>query len=353
MSVKRIGKNVKPYLDKARNSSLLAVEVYNKPAVPFKSSAYISLMIIAWTSIFHAYFLAKGKFPYVRHKNGRFKRVDDDYEYWGLRECLSEYWGSDTQNPIRKNLELFIPLRNKIEHSHLPELDAAIFGECQALLLNLDTFIGSNFGFKYQLRESLSFSLQLFPSTKSLDGLVKIDKKLKSIKNFIDAYRSSLSGDIYGSSSYAFKAFLIQVPNNQTQDSLAVQYIQYEKLSDIEKSEVDKVSVMVKLKRHGVLNIDLHKPTAVVKLVQQGLGAKKVLRSNNVSEDKFTLDTHRRCFLKFKVRPNSKSATPDLTNTKYCIYDKNHNDYAYTQEWVDFLIATLQSDDEYNSLYLK
>lgn len=48
--------NVKNCLNKARESALLAVETYNKPATSFKSGGYIVLMCIAWTSLFHAIF---------------------------------------------------------------------------------------------------------------------------------------------------------------------------------------------------------------------------------------------------------------------------------------------------------
>ena len=50
---------VKMHLEKARDSALLAVEVYNKPAVSFKSAAYISLMYIAWTALFHSIFFKR------------------------------------------------------------------------------------------------------------------------------------------------------------------------------------------------------------------------------------------------------------------------------------------------------
>jgi hypothetical protein len=49
---------VKEHIEKARDSAILAVEIYNKPAVKFKSGGYISLMIIAWSSLFHAVFFA-------------------------------------------------------------------------------------------------------------------------------------------------------------------------------------------------------------------------------------------------------------------------------------------------------
>ena len=53
---RRLSKKVKSLLQKSRESALLAVEVYNKPNTTFRSGGYIVLMIIAWTSLFHAIF---------------------------------------------------------------------------------------------------------------------------------------------------------------------------------------------------------------------------------------------------------------------------------------------------------
>jgi len=151
-SVKRIGKTVRPHLQKALDSSLLAVEIYNKPAVSFKSSGYyITLMVIAWTALFHAIFFSKRIKPYRKNSKRHYEMVDGDFKHWELSECLRAYYGSDTCNAVRKNLEFFIPLRNRIEHRHLPELDANIFGECQAMLLNFDDMVAQEFGAKHCL----------------------------------------------------------------------------------------------------------------------------------------------------------------------------------------------------------
>jgi hypothetical protein len=75
-------------LKKACDSVVLAVEVYNKPAVRFKSAAYITLMVIAWTALFHAVFFKRKIKPYRRKENGRFIRVDGEPRHWDLRECL-------------------------------------------------------------------------------------------------------------------------------------------------------------------------------------------------------------------------------------------------------------------------
>lgn len=159
-----VPKKVQMSLEKALDSALSAVEMYNKPAVKFKSGGYIVLMCIAWTSLFHAIFIRKNIKPIYKEKDrNRYKKVDGELQYWELKTCVSKYFGTETNNPIRKNLEFFIPLRNKLEHKFMPELDPNIFAECQSLLMNFDKIVEKEFGSKYCLRESLSFALQLFP----------------------------------------------------------------------------------------------------------------------------------------------------------------------------------------------
>lgn len=348
----RIGKNLRPYLQKAKDSALLAVEVYNKPAVKFKSEGYIALMTLAWTALMHAIFLRKGKSPYYKGPNGRFIKVNGDFKHWELTECAKQFWGADTANPIRKNLEFFIPLRNKIEHRHVPQLDGAIFGECQALLLNFDTLLSQQFGPKHQLRESLSFSLQLFPSGESFAQAVKANKSLTDLKKFIEDYRATLSAAVMASGQFAFKAFLIQVANHDSPETLPIQFVQYDKLTAEQQAEFEKFAVMVKWKAAAVANAGLVKPGAVVKAVQAALGNPKVQRPTGFV-DKFNHTTHKRCWKRYGVRPLSGSKTPAATQEKYCVYDEPHKDYLYTPAWIEYLIEKMKVAGEYESLFAK
>lgn len=347
--MKGLPRRVKSALEKARDSALLAVEVYNKPAVKFKSGGYITLMVIAWTSLFHAMFLRSKVKPYYRKPSGRFVRIDGDFRYWELDECLWQHFTSDTGNPIRKNLEFFIPLRNKIEHRSMPELDASIFGECQAMLLNFDQMLEKQFGVKYCLRESLSFSLQLFPSSQSLIDAVKHNRDTKAIVEFIQQFRSTISSDVMVSSKFSFKAFLIQVANHKSANALPIQFFHYDKLSEEERDQIGQLVAMVKFKEISVANPNVMKPGGVVKKVQQGLGNPKVIRGGK-PVPKFNGDTHIRCWRKYKVRPPDGSPNPQETDWKYCVYDKMHNDYGYTQAWVDFLIEKLRDPAEFQLL---
>jgi hypothetical protein len=305
------------HLEKARESSLLAVEAYNKPATHFKSYGYIVLMTMAWTALFHAIFFMRKTKPFYKKENGRYIKQDGDCKHWELCECLRQYYGPDTQNPVRRNLELFIPLRNKIEHRHLPQLDPTIFGECQAMLLNFDDALDKHFGPKYRIRESLSFTLQLFPRTENLGEAVRRHSGLDEVLSFVEQFRSTISTDAQQSGKFAFKAFLIQVANHKSANALPIQYVNYDKLDPSERNALDKFAVFVKLREHPVANANTFKAGYVVREVQKALGNPKVQRIGR-EVDKFNLHVHLLCWRKHGIRPAAKDPKPELTNPLYC-----------------------------------
>lgn len=348
---KRLGRDVKQSLKKAREAALLAIETYNKPAVSFRSGGYIVLMVIAWNSLFHAIFFERKKKPF--YKDGYFyKKRDGEFIFWELSKCVKKYFESDTQNPVRVNLSLFIPLRNMIEHKHMPEIDASLFGECQAMLINFDKMLEKEFGIEYCLRESLSFAVQLFPSSQSLNAAVQSNPANKPIVDFIKNYRSSISTEVHRSGEYSFKAFLIQVGNHDSKDALPVHFTRWDRLSDEEKRNVDRVAALIKNKvvHVPVANADLIKPGKVVRLVQQGLGNPKVTK-NGQRKDKYNQHTHTLCWKKYEVRPNSNSTNPENTKPEYCVYDQPNNCYLYTQAWVDFLVDEMKNEEKYTGLW--
>ena len=348
---KRLPYKVRNMLEKAKESAMLAIEVYNKPATKFRSGGYIVLMCIAWTSLFHAYFYREKIKPIYKDKNGRFKRVNGELFYWELQECVKKYFKTEN-SAIRKNIEFFIPLRNKLEHKFMPEIDPDIFAECESFLLNFDKIIEKEFGEEHRLRETLSFALQLFPTSSAFSDCIKSTKDSEAVINYIKKYRHSISTDILNSGEYAFKAFLIQVANHDSEDALPIQFMAYDKMTDEEKRNTMRIAALVKPKvmQVSVTNKDKLKPGVVVKRVQERLGNPMVTRGNKQTQ-KFNQDTHMRCWKKYKVRPDSNSDTPELTNPKYCIYDEPNDKYLFTKEWVEFLSNKLANPEEFDSLY--
>ena len=121
---------VKNLVDESRINALLAVELYNKPNLNGRIDGYIIHMIIAWTKIMHAYYHITIGDKYYHKRNNKYIKVDGEKKTWELSECIKKHNALDES--IKQNLDFFIKLRNKIEHSYIncSELEIKIFGEC-------------------------------------------------------------------------------------------------------------------------------------------------------------------------------------------------------------------------------
>jgi len=336
---------VQSLLQKTRDSALLAVETYNRPSASFRSGAYIVLMVIAWTSLFHAMFLKKKIKPYYRKQGSkRYQKIDGDYRWWELAECLRQHY-KDQHPPIRKNVEFIIGLRNKIEHRSLPKLDTEIFGECQALLLNLEAILCDMFGERYAIRGGLSFALQFSPSMPKGASLIKTggeDKELKNVREFIDGFRSALSTEIQSDLAYSFKVFLVpKIGSHASKDSLAIEFVKYDPAKPQEMDQYEKIVALIKPKEVRVANLNLLKPGEVVSRVAKALGKS------------FNMHHHVVCYRHFNARPPKRAADPKACDSRYCIYDAAHRDYLYTEEWVEHLIKSLSDTNTYKFLVAK
>jgi len=331
---------------------LLAVEIYNKPTVSFKSGGFISLMIIAWTSLFHAYFLKKKVRPYFK-KGKRYETIKEQfptgkpimtYKHWDISECVKQYFKGNV-DPCKANIEFFIPLRNMIEHRNFSELDINIYGECQSLISNFNEYIEKEFGVKHSLKGILPFALQFSPSESRLMEMSGKDLKKRGadkIVKYIRDYRSTLSNDVFDNPKYSFKAILIKVANHEGKDALPIRFIRYEDLTEEDRTKLKDVGiVLIKEKQISVIHGDKYKPSGVVSEV-----------SRNIKKS-FTTNMHANCWRQYKVRPQKGDSSPERTNSKYCIYDEIHKDYLYTKEWIAFLSSELYDDAKYQSIRKK
>lgn len=122
-------------LEGARQEALLGVDLYNQPRQARRLEGFFVHMHMAWLYLLHAEFKRGGIDYRYRTSNGRFERVDGEPKTWDLAKCAEERWPADS--PVRKNLELTIALRNKIEHRYQEAVAVATAGYAQALLLKL------------------------------------------------------------------------------------------------------------------------------------------------------------------------------------------------------------------------
>ncbi len=324
---------------KAKESSLLALDIYNRPTAIFKSEGFIVLIIIAWTSLLHAIFQKNKKCYFHTEEDGSPKMVDNEEKAWELSKCLKEYYLSDN-NPIRKNLEFLIGLRNKIEHRYVPTIDIEVAGECQSAVLNFDELITKEFTEYYSLKDYLSIPLQTanIRTDKFLEAKRKFQgKQYREIKDYIDVYRQGLSEDIFDDIKYSFKVYLIpKIANHLNSSELSIEFIKYDPNNRKEMEKLSKNVALIKEKKVPVVNPGQLTPKKVVEAVKAQTGKK------------FTIHNHTQAWRYYKVRPREKKAAGCIE--KYCNFDDAHSDFVYTKKWVEYLAKNVSDEQEYGKI---
>ncbi len=331
-----ISLNSQSFLDKSIKAALLAVEIYNKPTISYRTEGYIVMMIIAWTSLFHAMFSNNGiSFTYKNKANGEEKFLE-------LGKCLAKYSGA-LKKEIEANLTFLIQLRDMIEHRIIPDLDDVVFGECQACLFNYEQILVDNFGPHYEMSNSLAYSLQF--SRKYSKEQVKSKKNYdlnnyNSIIQFIEKYRTNLDPDIFQSINYSFRVFMIPKVGNHIESSdLAIEFIKYDPNKKTEYDSYEKLLYVIRDKR---VSGEYVKAGEVAKQVYEKLKDQKPVGW------KFSASYHHaKCTKYFKVRNGHYIGQQEKTNTKYCIYDPTFDQHIYTKEWISFLVDKLKNGELY------
>lgn len=328
----------KSLLESSIDCALLAVELYNKPRAPFRVESFITHMIMAWSKLFLAHFNQTiGETYFYKERNGRYRVVDGERSAWELKTCIQKY--GLLSEPVKTNIEFFIKLRNKIEHRTIDkeEIGIIIFGECQSLLYNYENELINLFGSEYALNESLSYSLQFsrLRTSKQINANKQLlSSEYKEVVDFIRRFRDNVKEDVFSSQEFSIK--LIQVPKigNTSRNDLAVEFVNWNTLSEEDRKKYDKLVTIVKdrvIKTEAV-NVGKIKPGKVLAEV------------NKRSPIKINHTDHKHILAIFGIRPYKtfgEDQDPFDTNTKYCHYDEAHNDYLYQESWIDFLISNL------------
>ena len=329
----------KSTLEASIDAALLAVEVYNKPRTSFRSEGFISLMIMAWLRLFHAYFNNTIGDRYYYKKNGKYEIIDGERKVWELSTCIKRYGSLPLS--VDKNLQFFIGLRNKIEHRYIGkrEMDVLIFGECQALLYNYENLLVALFGKQYAINEALVYSLQfshLRTHQQEKASKAALSKDLADIVSYVEKFRSGLAEDVYNAQEYSIK--LLQVPkiSNTNRSDCAIEFVKWNELSEEDKASYEQIAVMIKDKKIAV-------NAANVRRLRSGEVVAKV--NGYQSRSSITQNLHVVLYKLFSVRPPKGSEDPFDTNTEFCLYDETHNDYVYEDAWVEFLVHFLQTTD--------
>lgn len=317
-------------LQASKAEALVAVDLYNSTGQRRSFEGFVVHMHLAWLYLLQAEF--RRDHVDFRYWDGprRLERIDGEPKTWDLARCSRQRW-SKAKDPVRLNLEFFIGLRNKIEHRFQEGIALTVAGHAQALLMNYESEIVSQFGSAEGLADRLRFPV--FLSTLTDSGLAALKKIRSSIPartaRFIDQFHATLDEKTTSDSRFEFRMFLVPHIGPKSQADMAITFVQQKDLTKKELAALQDLGrtgvVATRTRQVPVQNKGTFRPSAVVARVRSEVPG-------------FSIGDHTRKWKEHKARPPAGAPDPTDTDARYCLYDEPVETYLYTEAWVRKLI---------------
>lgn len=304
-------------LIRARESMIVAVQIFNSPTLKFKTEIFAVLVNIAWTYLLHEHYHRKGQ-PIIQ---------DDGRSL--LLSQMTRRADCPLSQGIKDNIESLKEIRDAVEHTLLRKSDNNWLQLFQANCLNFEKTLCDLFGKKTSLSNELSFSLQF--SKLSFEQIVEVQKY--DIPEGIEALDRNISERLgkerLKDIEYSFSVYYGFVNSPQSKS-----HIQFFRPEDVQGQEITNVLV-----KHEVADERWpYKPGKVCELIRQKSGKPFIVRN------------HTQAWRKFKARPIAGSQQPDNTNKDFCHYHLAHKDYTYSEKWIDYIVEYISDVQNYNEL---
>ena len=287
-------------------------------------------MHLAWLYLLHSEF-QRDQVDFRYWEDARhLQRVDGEPKTWELTRCARHRW-PNPKDPVRLNLEFFIGLRNKIEHRFEDGVALSVAGHAQALLMNYEAEIVSEYGIGEGLADRLRFPV--FLSSLTQEGVEAL-KKIRSgvparTARFIDQFHAALDEETAWDSRFEFRMFLVPHVGPKSEADLAVTFVQQRDLTPEQLSAMEGLGktglVATRTKEIPVQNKGRYLPHTVVKRVREVV-------------PQFTMGDHTAKWKEHGVRPSIGASDPAKTDARYCYYDEPVSTYIYTEAWVKKMV---------------
>ena len=304
-------------LIRAREAMMLGVQVFNSPTLKFKTEVFAMLANVAWTYLMHEFYIRNGK-----------TISDEDGKTIELSKMLRTN-DCPLSTGVIRNLQDLKEIRDEVEHRIFGRSDRKWLSLFQACCLNFDKAMCDLFGERLSLQSELSFALQF--SKLSFDQITTIQGY--DIPENIEALDARLTA---GLDENELNDLEYQLRVVYTLDSASKSQAHVKFVNPGSEEGVEIKNVLVKHKPADELYP--YKPGKVCEIVHKKTGL--IFSSHN----------HTQAWRKFKVRPRKGVAKPENTNKEFCIYHSAHDDFTYSEKWIDHLSEILKSDDGFAKL---
>lgn len=328
-------------LDEGRRQALVAIDFYNRPGDRRSFSDFIVHIHLAWQNLLHADRM-KRKVEIFHRETGpqrRFRRnPDGSKRTWDLTQCLKfEFKDND---PIRRNIEFFVGLRNHVEHRFQDSVLVATAAEAHACIINFEAETIRRFGTAESLGQELKFPV--FVQSLTPDRYEEQRDLRRSlppgIATFITEFHEGLSDEIRSDEKFAYRLLLIPMKGPKTDADMALNFVRQDDLTEEELKELlgQQGSVIIAEKYREAIHGDEMLPKAAARAVEAAIPFK-------FSVHDFT--TLRKAW---GIGPPRSSSRDQLPNSDgYCLYSPAFKQFVYRPELVQRIVEAVSTEESF------
>lgn len=329
---------------KARQAAIQALRVYNDPTALFKIESFMVSMHIAWSCILQAIVEKRGGNPYYRDKEGNVQMVDGTPRTKSVSDLAADVFdlGSADGQATKKNLDILIGLRDRIEHRYVPALDTYMVHEIQAMLLNFEHLLVDEFGIESALAGQLHVPLMLsmMRPGSSFESLKALQSKIpQDVIDYLEDFAGSVPPEVKENNHFRLKIFLMSVSANheKSADTVMVFYRESEVPEELQDS-LSRLGLVTKFKQVQVDDPGGYLATTAQLTIQDNL------------PHRFSLNDHVRAWKFFGVRPPEGAENKAETIPEYCVYNTTFRRYSYKEAWIAKLSQELSDPKRFEEV---
>lgn len=147
-------------LEKSQEAFLLALEIYNKPTIKYRLEGFSFFICNAWELLLKAFLIKMNGKTSIYYKDKPERTI-------ALSDCVKKIFTNE-KDPIRKNIEIIIDLRNTSTHFIIKEMETIYLPFLQANTLNYSQKLYDCFNIDITQNIDTSF-LSLVTNNANLD----------------------------------------------------------------------------------------------------------------------------------------------------------------------------------------
>lgn len=329
-------------LNEAKRLAVKAIDEYNCSTGHYAD--FIGTMVRAWLYLLQAEFQRDQVDYRYKDANGDPILIDGEPKLWDVLRSAKERFPA-SNDPVRVNLELFIALRNKVEHRYEHALKAAAGGRAHALVINFEQEVVAKFGVDHSLADELRFPLFVESiTTPDRKGTVKAARALQAAQTVFAKFDADLDSEVLDDQRYDFRVRLVPMLGPKSEADAAFDFVKLDELTDDERKVMVEAGrsgrVVTRIKTIQVSSAGCMLPKQVVSAVQK-----------RVPFD-FNMSLHTRLWKHFKLHP-ARWVPPNGGETvcELCIPDEPTRQYVYTPAWVDKIVKEIGTPERFQAFF--